>query len=475
MRRSYIGYQYSVQPPTVPTGLAATAVSTSQINLTWNASTDAGGPGLKDYGVYRIGTGLLGYVAGTSFSDTGLTASTTYMYRVTARDLALLESVQSGAVSATTFASGGNLVHGQPFTVLGANFGTDGSTLLVHDYGQDGAGVVSGQWTSHQPTTAGGIYNMQNQNPSTVIAGYAPGAPHPFVQNVLTGCHLTDNTPTGGNDVDVTKTLPSRTTPYPVWLKWWFCYHPLWLFGEGSPADDNNKYFNFNYATGGDDYAVDEWYFNYDDGSVTSVAKIHGEVSTNGATEGTFEVPPVGHQGGGFHSATFWPNGEDTSFNGGTTSTNWCCREIEFVADTVSWTTTGKGYINIWGTKLSASTYRFQACNYIGITDKVVNVGQRSVNLGGYARSRSASNFRFTADLFVTIGSTGDVTVNRLVLGNAATLAACTVIEYQPLVSWADGAITATCWKGKLQTGTVYPYIYNRNGTVVAGSPVTLS
>lgn len=375
------------------------------------------------------------------------------------------------------FADGGaagSLTHGQSFTVPGANFGTDGSTLLIHDYGQDGPGVVSSQWTSHQPTTAGGVNNLQNQDPGTSIAGYAPGTPHPYVQNVLTGCHLTDNTATGGNDVDVTKTLPSTTVPYPIWMKGWFCYHPQWLFGEGSPSDDNNKYFNFNYATGGNDYAADEWYFNYDDGSVTGVTKTNVQVSTNGAAEGTFEVPPTGHQGGGVNSATFWGN-EDTSFNGTTSSTNWSCREIEMVADTVSWTTTGKGYCNIWGSNLSANTYRSQACNYIGITDKAVNVGQRSVNWGGYARSRSATNFRFFADLFLAIGSTGDVTVNRLVLGDASTLAACTRIEYQPLVSWADGSITATCWKGKLQAGPVYPYAYNRNGTVVAGAVRTMN
>src|SRR6059058_2946494 len=41
--------------PAVPTGLTAAAASCSQINLSWLASTDTGGTGLKGYNVYRGG------------------------------------------------------------------------------------------------------------------------------------------------------------------------------------------------------------------------------------------------------------------------------------------------------------------------------------------------------------------------------------------------------------------------------------
>src|ERR1044071_8173403 len=59
--------------PSVPTGLSATPVSQSQINLTWSASTDTGGSGLAGYRIYRGGT-QVGTSATTSFSDTGLAA-----------------------------------------------------------------------------------------------------------------------------------------------------------------------------------------------------------------------------------------------------------------------------------------------------------------------------------------------------------------------------------------------------------------
>ena len=73
--------------PTVPAGLTATAASCSQINLSWTASTDTGGSGLKGYNVYRNGVFLKQVLApATSTSDTGLTASASYSYTVLAID-----------------------------------------------------------------------------------------------------------------------------------------------------------------------------------------------------------------------------------------------------------------------------------------------------------------------------------------------------------------------------------------------------
>jgi hypothetical protein len=94
------------QPPTPPTNLSASAVSSSQINLTWTASTD--NVGVAGYKIYRCtGSGctpssLLTTVSGTSYSDTGLSASTVYVYAVSAYDAAGNESAKSSSASATT-------------------------------------------------------------------------------------------------------------------------------------------------------------------------------------------------------------------------------------------------------------------------------------------------------------------------------------------------------------------------------------
>src|SRR5207237_405229 len=70
-------------PPSVPTGLTGTAVSATQINLTWNASTD--NVAVTSYQVY-LNDAMIANTAVTSFQHTGLTAGTTYNYRVSAAD-----------------------------------------------------------------------------------------------------------------------------------------------------------------------------------------------------------------------------------------------------------------------------------------------------------------------------------------------------------------------------------------------------
>jgi chitodextrinase len=91
-------------PPTAPTGLTATAASSSQINLGWTASTD--NVGVASYNVYRSTDNAtftpVASTAGTSHADTGLVASTPYYYRVSADDAAGNESGQSATASATT-------------------------------------------------------------------------------------------------------------------------------------------------------------------------------------------------------------------------------------------------------------------------------------------------------------------------------------------------------------------------------------
>ena len=92
--------------PTEPTGLSATAVSQSQVNLAWTASTD--NVGVTGYRVERcLGAACSNFVqvatpAGTSFNDTGLAAATTYSYRVRAADAAGNLSGYTAIQNATT-------------------------------------------------------------------------------------------------------------------------------------------------------------------------------------------------------------------------------------------------------------------------------------------------------------------------------------------------------------------------------------
>lgn len=86
-------------PPTQPTNLTASAASTSQINLSWTASTD--NVVVANYRVYRGGM-MVATVAGTSYQDTGLSPSTTYNFNVDAIDGDGNVSPLSAGASATT-------------------------------------------------------------------------------------------------------------------------------------------------------------------------------------------------------------------------------------------------------------------------------------------------------------------------------------------------------------------------------------
>jgi predicted secreted protein len=85
--------------PSIPTGLSATAVSSSQIDLSWTASKD--NVGVSGYKIYRDGT-YLKSITTTSTSDTGISPSPQYCYTISAYDAAGNESAQSSEACATT-------------------------------------------------------------------------------------------------------------------------------------------------------------------------------------------------------------------------------------------------------------------------------------------------------------------------------------------------------------------------------------
>ncbi len=71
------------QAPSTPTGLSATAVSGTRIDLSWNASSDTNG--VTGYEVYRDSV-KIDTVTGTSYNSTGLIPDTTYSFYVKAFD-----------------------------------------------------------------------------------------------------------------------------------------------------------------------------------------------------------------------------------------------------------------------------------------------------------------------------------------------------------------------------------------------------
>ena len=72
-------------PPTAPGNLRSTTITSSSVGIAWNVSTD--NAGVTGYRVYR-GTSLLVTTTSLTYTNTGLTANTSYQYHVDAIDAA---------------------------------------------------------------------------------------------------------------------------------------------------------------------------------------------------------------------------------------------------------------------------------------------------------------------------------------------------------------------------------------------------
>ena len=148
------------QPPSIPTSLQGTAVSTTQINLSWSASTD--NVGVTGYELRRDGVVVTSPV-GTSVSDTGLTANTSYVYTIAARDAAGNVSANSTAVTVTTLASADTEAPSTPTNLQGMavsptridltwSASTDNVGVTGYELRRDGVVVASPVGTSVSDT-----------------------------------------------------------------------------------------------------------------------------------------------------------------------------------------------------------------------------------------------------------------------------------------------------------------------------------
>lgn len=141
------------QAPSVPAGLTVTGTTSDSVSLSWTAATDD--TGVTGYDVYR-GSAKVGSSTGTSYTDSGLTAGTSYAYSVRARDAAGNTSASSASVPATTAGtSGGDGGCTATYTVSGDwgnGFGVD---VTVTNTGTASAGgwKVSWAWAGSQKVT----------------------------------------------------------------------------------------------------------------------------------------------------------------------------------------------------------------------------------------------------------------------------------------------------------------------------------
>lgn len=160
-------------PPSAPAGLSAAGTTATSTQLTWTGSTD--NVGVTGYVIYRNGV-QIGTSTTTSFTDTGLAASTSYSYTVRARDAAGNLSAPSAAVSVTTPASGGGgggvIDPAAWYQVINQN---SGKCLDDADFGTSNGAALQ-QWTCSSPVAANQSWQFRPTSGGyyQVVSRYAP-------------------------------------------------------------------------------------------------------------------------------------------------------------------------------------------------------------------------------------------------------------------------------------------------------------
>ncbi|MGA8365774.1 MAG: malectin domain-containing carbohydrate-binding protein [Candidatus Acidiferrales bacterium] len=172
----------SCSAPTAPSGLGATATSSSQINLSWTASSASCS---VTYTVFRSTTSgftpsssnqIATGVTTTTYSNTGLTASTTYYYLVEGVDSAGT-SAASNQASATTSASSGSC------TSLCINSGGPLVSPFVADEDYSGGATLNHANTINtskvtNPAPAAVYQTGRDENFTYTIGGFTANSSH---------------------------------------------------------------------------------------------------------------------------------------------------------------------------------------------------------------------------------------------------------------------------------------------------------
>jgi len=240
--------------PTSPSNLTSPSQTTSSVALSWAASTDD--IGVTGYRVYRNGV-QVGTPTSTTYTDSGLTASTAYSYRVAAVDAAGNVSTQSSALSASTKAAPDTTAPSAPANLTTSSL-TSSAVTLTWAASTDNVGVVKyllqrGGVTIAQPTTT-------SYRDSTLVAGTA------YSYRVL-AVDAAGNVSPASNTASVTAPQPPDTTPPSV---------PTGL--AGVPASQNQVNLSWNAST-------------------DNVGVAHYRISRNGVQVGTSQTMSFGDTG----------------------------------------------------------------------------------------------------------------------------------------------------------------------------------
>ncbi|MDE1862524.1 MAG: fibronectin type III domain-containing protein [Thaumarchaeota archaeon] len=407
--------------PSAPTGLTASAASSSQINLSWTAPSSNGGSAITGYEIDRSAnagstwTTIASNTGSTSttYSDTGLAASTAYTYRVSAIN-AVGTSSPSGTATATTQAGSGGSTGGttgsiaisgiqstsgtvsaSPYqlTLANVNAGTGSNRVLVVGVEANNNNVISVTfggtsltkevssfanndaefWYLVNPTGTGNVVVTMAGSTSAVVGAYSLSGVDQA--NPIPTSTTNHNTSPGSPTVSITTANPNSlvldspsiwggvTLGSPTCTQGWDANMPSAVTGASSSISTTSAgAVTCSWTASG---SGDLW----DD--VAIEVKASGATSTTGGTTNTVPSAPTGLTASAASSSQINLSWTAPSSNGGSAITGY---EIDRSANAGStWTTiasnTGSTSTTYSDTGLAASTaytYRVSAINAVG-------------------------------------------------------------------------------------------------------------
>ncbi len=154
------------EAPTAPVNLVASDITSSEVTLSWGASSD--NIGVIAYRIFQDGT-QVGSVSGTNFRVTGLNENTTYNFQVVAIDASGNISPNSNSVNTTTLE--GTVINPPvntgDFIVFQGFEGNDSwnytaSPVLCNDGGNDVWDVVTSVGSINGPKTATNFFGVRD-------------------------------------------------------------------------------------------------------------------------------------------------------------------------------------------------------------------------------------------------------------------------------------------------------------------------
>lgn len=160
------------QSPSVPTGMKALAASSTQVQLSWNASSD--NVSVTGYRIYRDGQ-QIGTTSGTTYADSGLAAGKAYSYAVAAFDGSGNVSGHSAPANITTPSAESELIISDVYLKnLSANSATVAWSTSQAASGQvdytSSAYYYYGYWwtTRHSGMSAAHAVTLSGLQPGTI-------------------------------------------------------------------------------------------------------------------------------------------------------------------------------------------------------------------------------------------------------------------------------------------------------------------